>query len=607
MAAVRGWFSCGTSRSMIFEELRKIQNSPSNEGFLPDSELRALSRRTGTPLYRLQEVASFFPHFRLEKPPAADVKICRDMACHLHGSCELVDKLHPLSDEFDSGQLAINGVSCLGRCDRGPVACVNHHFYSQNSLSELETIIRETIAGRPPREDQDPPLSFADPANWKIDPYTGKPTYRTIREFIQNPDSARVLKELETADLLGMGGAGAPAVRKWTDVWQSASPDGEKFVVCNGDESEPGTFKDREILLHKPYLVVEGVILAGLIVGASRGFIFIRHEYADQINAVRKAVADAESQGACGAQVFGQSRSFTLEVVESPGGYICGEQGALIETLEGKRAQPRNRPPQLETNGLWNKPTLLSNVETYAWAVPIAIHGGAWYRDQGLNGSKGLRFFSISGDVKRPGAYEVPIGFPLGELINTCAGGTLDGQPPTAIAPSGPSGGFLPARLPLEGKRLPETLRAKLPPDATYLDLLDLPLDLALFRQLGLMLGAGIVVYGNGTNMLDQALNCTEFFRNESCGKCVPCRIGSQKLVEIAGEIGRSRSNADISATREFVRELAQAMEMTSICGLGVSAPNPLISWLKYFSAETRPHRPATDRAPKPGSGERVR
>ena len=607
MAAVRGWFWCGKSRSMIFEELRKIQNNPGNEGFLPESELRALSRRTGTPLYRLQEVASFFPHFRLEKPPTADVQVCRDMACHLHGADEVLDKLRPLANEFDSRQLTMDGVSCLGRCDRGPVACVNHHYFSQHSLGELETIIRETIAGRPPQADHDPPLPFVDPAHWKIDPYAGKPDYRAIREFIQNPDSARVLKELETADLLGMGGAGAPAVRKWTDVWQSASPDGEKFVVCNGDESEPGTFKDREILLLKPYLVVEGVILAGLVVGASRGFIFIRHEYADQIAAVRRAVADAESQNACGVSILGQNRSFTLEVVESPGGYICGEQGALIETLEGNRAQPRNRPPQLETNGLWNKPTLLSNVETYAWAVTIAIYGGAWYRDQGLNGCKGLRFFSVSGDVKRPGAFEVPIGLPLGELINTCAGGTLDGRPPAALAPSGPSGGFLPARLPIEGKRLPEALRAKLPPDATHLDLLDLPLDLALFRQLGLMLGAGIVVYGHRADMLDQALNCTEFFRNESCGKCVPCRIGSQKLVEIAGEIARSRRDANLAATREFVRELAQAMEMTSICGLGVSAPNPLISWLKYFSTAPQPERPATDQGQKPVLGERRR
>ncbi|MBI3839276.1 MAG: SLBB domain-containing protein, partial [Planctomycetia bacterium] len=369
-----------------------------------------------------------------------------------------------------------------------------------------------------------------------------------------------------------------------------------------------GTFKDREILLHKPYLVVEGVILAGLVLGATRGYIFIRHEYAAQIEALRRAIAEAEMQGVCGSQILGQNRSFSVEVVESPGGYICGEQGALIEALEEKRAQPRNRPPQLETNGLWNKPTLLSNVETFAWAVPIAILGGSWYADQGLNGCKGLRFFSISGDVKRPGAYEVPIGLPLGELLNRCAGGTLDGQPPAAVAPSGPSGGFLPVMLPLDGKRLPDTLKATLPPGATHLDILDLPLDLALFRQLGLMLGAGIVIYGQGTDMLDQALNCAEFFRNESCGKCVPCRIGSQKLVEIAEQFAHSRGKAsDFDSARGIVRELALAMEMTSICGLGVAAPNPLISWMKYFRSEPAQRPAKTEGQGKPKSAESSR
>ncbi|HEV3136609.1 MAG TPA: NADH-ubiquinone oxidoreductase-F iron-sulfur binding region domain-containing protein [Pirellulales bacterium] len=593
---------------MIFEELRRIQNHPANGGYLPESELRSLSRRTGTPLYRLQEVASFFPHFRLEKPPTADVKVCRDMACHLHGANEILQKLRLFAGEFEPRQLAVDGVSCLGRCDRGPIACTNHHFYSQDSLGELEGMIRETIAGQAPTHDRDPPLPFTDPREWKIDPYPAAPDYRAVREFIANPDPCRVLKELETAELLGMGGAGAPAARKWSDVWQATSPDGEKYVVCNGDESEPGTFKDREILLHKPYLVVEGVILAGLVLGATRGYIFIRHEYHEQIEAVRRAVADAEEQGACGPQIFGQNRSFGLEVVESPGGYICGEQGALIETLEEKRAQPRNRPPQLETNGLWNKPTLLSNVETFAWAVPIAIHGGAWYAEQGLNGCKGLRFFSISGDVKRPGAYEVPIGLTLGELVNMLAGGTTDGRPLLAIAPSGPSGGFLPAKLPLEGKRLPDILKAKLPPGATHLDILDLPLDLALFRQLGLMLGAGIVIYGQGRDMLDQALNCTEFFRNESCGKCVPCRIGSEKLVGIAsGFAGARGRDSEFDAAREIVRELAQAMEMTSICGLGVAAPNPLISWMRYFRAEPAPHSAKTEggRKSKPAEGNR--
>jgi len=220
--------------------------------------------------------------------------------------------------------------------------------------------------------------------------------------------------------------------------------------------------------------------------------------------------------------------------------------------------------------------------------VQIALQGGAWYADQGAAGCKGLRFFSISGDVKRPAAYEVPIGMPLGELIEM-AGGTLDGKPPAAIAASGPSGGFIPARLPVP-QRVPDELRPQLTPGETHFSALDLPLDLGLFRKLGLMLGAGIVVYGQGRDMLDQALNCSRFFSHESCGKCVPCRIGSQKLVEIAQAVSAAPAAvAGSDATRELVRQLAEAMTMTSICGLGAAAPNPLLTWFKYFHADGAP------------------
>jgi NADH:ubiquinone oxidoreductase subunit F (NADH-binding)/NADH:ubiquinone oxidoreductase subunit E len=571
---------------MLFNELHKIQSNPANKGYLPEAELRQLAQQTGTPLYRIQEVASYFPHFHLQQPPKVQVQVCRDMACHLRGSEQLVEQLESKRGKLTAEQLTIEGVSCLGRCDRGPVACVNHHFYSKDALRELPQAVRDALAGRELRDNDPSPASSTD---WQIDPYPKQPDYGAARNFIERPDAERFLKELETSGLLGMGGAGAPAWRKWTDVFQATAPDGQKYVVCNGDESEPGTFKDREILLRKPHLVVEGVVLAGLVVGATHGCIFIRHEYPEQIKAVRRAIAEAEALGVCGAKLLGSERSFWLEVVESPGGYICGEQGALIEALEGKRAQPRNRPPQLETNGLWNKPTLLSNVETFAWAVPIARHGGAWYRDLGVNGFKGQRFFSISGDVKRPGVYEVPIGLTLGELVDRHAGGTLDGRPPLAIAPSGPSGGFLPLHLPVPADRAPEGVQPRVGLHGTTVNILDLPLDLGLFRQLGLMLGAGIVVYGQGRDMLDQALNCARFFRNESCGKCVPCRVGSQKLVEIAESAVRSPEVvSEGSAAHGLVRELAHAMEMTSICGLGVSAPNPLMSWLRHFPAEQR-------------------
>jgi NADH:ubiquinone oxidoreductase subunit F (NADH-binding) len=285
----------------------------------------------------------------------------------------------------------------------------------------------------------------------------------------------------------------------------------------------------------------------------------------------------------CGEDILGTGISFPVEVFESPGGYICGEQTALIEAMEDKRAEPRNRPPELQTNGLRDKPTLLNNVETLAWVPSILLRDdGQWYRDQGARGFQGRRFFSISGDVERPGVYEVPIGITLRELIESHAGGMRGGQALKAFAPSGPSGGFLPTKLPVEflSKRF---VNEKLG-DATHFDILDMELDIGVARTMGLMLGAGLVVYGEGVNMVDQAISCLKFYRNESCGKCVPCRIGSQKLVEIGLGIRQGKYDTDkLEQLADTVGELAETMELTAICGLGTVAANPLVTLLRHF------------------------
>jgi NADH:ubiquinone oxidoreductase subunit F (NADH-binding) len=255
--------------------------------------------------------------------------------------------------------------------------------------------------------------------------------------------------------------------------------------------------------------------------------------------------------------------------------------------MEDHRAEPRNRPPQLETNGLYDKPTLLSNVETFAWAPAIWVKGGQWYRDQGVRGCLGLRFFSISGDLNKPGAYEVPNGITLRELIADHCGGMRDGRPLAAFAPSGPSGGFLPAQLPIGA--LPRAAREKLPAGATHLDILDLELDLQHFRDLGLMLGAGMVVYAAGADLVDQAASCLDFFRNESCGKCVPCRLGSHKLAEIGQRLrGRELDSIELEGLTPLVRDLARTMELTSICGLGMVAAAPLTSLLANFPQDVK-------------------
>ena len=658
---------------MIVQRLLTIQKE---SGFLPDKALKALARETGTPLYRIQEVASFFPHFRQEwnPPPFVEIKVCRDMSCHLAGSAELIHSKEAGLRRFaKTGEhsVVVEGTSCLGRCDRAPACTISRHnhddanasfhdrVYAGKSAGELQEIVRAIVAGGPPPADTPDAGRGMPRANWEIDPYARRPELKArpfaaardylekypaivppppaglkaeqVKEYIKTRQP--MLLQLEAAALLGMGGAGAPAYQKWLDVWQARGD--AKYIVANGDESEPGTFKDRELLLNAPHLVVEGVIIAGLITGATAGYIYIRHEYPEQIAAVRAEIARAE---AVLADAFRQAgRKFPVEVFVSPGGYICGEQSALIEAMEDRRAQPRNRPPELQTNGLYDKPTVVNNVETLSWVPAIMLDGGDWYAKKGLPGCKGRRFFSISGDLNAAGAFEVPIGTTLGELIDL-AGGVRTGRKLKAVAPSGPSGGFLSARLPVakgvqarfdkklatvrsetEKAMLSEFVKANLLPDgveAATFDVRALPLDLNFWRtvasvigvKVDLMLGAGLVVYDDSRDMLIEARNCTQFYRSESCGKCVPCRIGSEKLVGVGTELVRRRdgaapadgdsapaiSDAFMGRVKENVLEMAKVMSLTSICGLGQVAANPLATALELFPEDVRlPHRGA--------------
>jgi NADH:ubiquinone oxidoreductase subunit F (NADH-binding) len=414
------------------------------------------------------------------------------------------------------------------------------------------------------------------------------------------------------ADLRGMGGAGIPATQKWRDVRDAVrsarkrKQDDRAFIVVNADESEPGTFKDRELLLRTPHLIVEAVVIAGLITDATEGFIYIRHEYPEQIEACEREIRRAEEMGVCGATGSIIGRPFKVSVFVSPGGYICGEQSALIEAMSDRRAEPRNMPPKLETNGLDDRPTLVSNVETFAWVPYILLSTGKAYAALGVNGWRGRRFFSVSGDVNRPGVYEVPMGLTLRELINgkEYCQGMKNGRPLKAIAPSGPSGGFLPARLTAKAglprdhtnNRAWKELAARrgFDPQAQELDILDLELELNLFRSLSptQALGAGIVVYAEGRDMAEQAFNAIEFFRNESCGKCVPCRIGSQKLAALGENVLAGRVDADRwkSELQPLASELGRAMELSSICGLGRATPAPLRTVVEFFPDDLSAH-----------------
>jgi NADH:ubiquinone oxidoreductase subunit F (NADH-binding)/NADH:ubiquinone oxidoreductase subunit E len=571
---VRPILTSQLSSAMIIQALYEVQQRC---GYLPREELIQLSRRLNVPLHRVHEVASFYPHFRLQPPPRVDVRVCRDMACHLRGSAGLRRSLEELAAELDQGQIAVGGVSCLGQCDAAPnVVSINDHVYHGLSEEEIHKRLRMAAAQEPlPRQHAD-----RSPTGWRIDVYEGKPRYEALRRFIEKRDGDAILKELETAGLRGMGGAGFPTFRKWSAV--RAAPGEAKYVVCNADESEPGTFKDRELLRRAPYLVIEGMVLAGLVTGATHGWVYIRHEYHDELEALREAIEQARIEGVVGENVLGSRLPFALEIFVSPGGYIQGEESALLEAMEDRRGEPRNKPPFPVTHGLFNKPTVINNVETLAWVPSIILRGGAWYRDQGTNGATGLRLVSISGDVNKPGVYEVPFGQTVRQLIAETAGGMLGKQKLKAIAPSGPSGGFLPVFLPAAA--LPkEFVEKRLSAGANGLSVLDLTLDIGTLSAIGSMLGAAFVVYGEKADMVEQALNCTEFFRNESCGKCVPCRLGSEKLVELIGALRQRRWRPDHP---NRVNEITQAMTLASICGLGQVAANPIASVLKYFPQE---------------------
>ncbi len=640
---------------MIVQELLRLQE---RHGYVPRRHMAELADRLAVPLYRVHEVASFFPHFKVFRSddeeragasalPHIEIAVCRDMACQLRGSAEYLKQLTAAAQSHGS-KVKVCGVSCLGRCDRAPVVRIHtsdhdhgHHVRALlgRPLSEVQRIVEQILSGSADSklpDDRDADYALPQPASeWRIDCYRGRPRderYASIRKYLDEltPEGhTRVVAELTsqvattprlkqaaddrcylhpitlalwTANLLGMGGAGGRAYKKWSEVIAAAGE--RKYIVCNGDESEPGTFKDRELFLRTRHLVVEGVILAGLLVGAQRGYIYIRHEYEEAIEAVREEIAWAKQQGYCGEAIRGTRLNFEVEVFVSPGGYICGEQTALIQAIQDERAEPRNRPPELQTNGLWNMPTVLNNVETLAWVPAIVTAGsgdGQWYADQGAGKSyKGARFFSVSGDVTRPGVYEVPIGITLGELIDKHCGGIRSGLALNAVALSGPSGGFLPPKLSaamFKSQSAASTLEKLAGSGATELDIRRLPLELGVTRSLGIMLGAAIVVYADGADLVDQAVGCSQFYQAQSCGKCVPCRIGTTKLVEIGTDLrDRKLDTAAIDSLRDqeagALAALSRAMGETAICGLGQIAANPLQTLLAHFPDDVARYAP---------------
>ena len=524
--------------SSLVNELTLLQE---REGWLSEAGLRELAERLRLPLHRLESVSTFFTHFRRTPPKPVQIDVCRDLSCALAGGSAARARLEAALAGRDD--VEIREVSCLGRCDAAPAAAMGHRVLALDRT-------REVVQGIERGEEEPEPRRVR---RWGAAELYARPEERwgTLRAALSGGRST-LAKTLEASGLRGMGGAGFPTGRKWSLVaGEAATP---KYVICNADESEPGTFKDREILHDLPHLVIEGMALAAFCVGAERGFVFIRHEYEPERRAVLAAIREARAAGALGRAIFGSELHFDVELFVSPGGYILGEETALLECMEDRRGEPRNKPPFPGTVGLWNRPTLMNNVETFVHATAILGKGLDWWRGLGKPGFAGHKFIAVSGDVAEPGVQLVPFGTTLGELLTRC-GGMRGGRRLAAIAPGGASSNFLPP------------------------DRLDVAIDFQTLSDAGSMLGSGAVIFvAEGHDLLEVGLNVTRFFRNESCGKCVPCRVGSEKavkLVEAAGFVSPQ--------TRQVLEELHATLGRTSICGLGQVALGPLLSILRNF------------------------
>lgn len=514
------------------------------DGFISEAALRDIAVGLRIPLAELFGTLTFYHHFASEAPGKNAPRVCTGPVCRLKGGLEILDAL-----KSEGG----TPMPCAGRCDDAvpvlkgdevltgrnvdalavhptPLPPPNPGIHEECIFAEIREAERNTLAG-----------------------YRRTGGYEGLTRAVTT-SPAVVIATLKESQLAGRGGAGFPTGAKWESVMNA--PGEPKTVVCNADEGEPGCFKDRVILDYAPHAVLEGMTLAAYATGATRGFIYLRYEYPQTLKTLERAITEAEAAGFLGENILGEGFDFHIYIRRGAGAYVCGEEGSLLNSLEGKHPFPRNRPPYPVTHGFENLPTAVNNVETLAAAAQILRHGAAWY--QNLSDDKdlaGTKIISLSGDIRRPGNYEVPFGLPLKTLLYDWAGGTETGRSIQAITSAGLSGGFI------AGEDL------------------DITIDEPSFQKVGAMLGAaGIMVFDDTRDMLDVARNAMEFFAEESCGKCFPCRIGTQRLTEML----------DGNANRALIQEIGAVMKATSACGLGTAAPNITESLMRYFPETLR-------------------
>ncbi len=558
-------------RSLLLPALHALQ---SRAGWISPGGLNYLARRLGVPPAEVFGVASFYALFSVVERPRTVIHVCDDVVCRVNGATEVAvacrESIGPAHEE-NEGLMWIKS-PCLGLCERAPAVLVQKagKYRPNEALAPATPAwIRSSIADE--KLDLDPVLAVGPLAGRRllarvgvIDPtsldgYRSQGGYAALRRAIEI-GPAMTIREVKDAKLLGRGGAAFPTGVKWEGVAQQ--PARPHYVVCNADESEPGTFKDRVVMEGDPFALVEAMAIAGYAMAAERGFIYLRGEYPLAKLRLENAIQKARARGFLGDNVMGGGFKFDLELRCGAGAYICGEETALFNSLEGKRGEPRSKPPFPVTHGLFGKPTGINNVETLVNVNLILTMGAPAYAALGTPGSTGTRLFCVSGHIEKPGTYEVDCGTPLSKLLDM-AGGMRPGRKIKAILLGGAAGGFI---GPNE---------------------LDLPLSFEAARERGVTLGSGVVaVFDETVDLVDTLLRIAQFFRDESCGQCVPCRVGTVRQEEALHRIALKRTRGTVADELRLLEEIAQVMKDASICGLGQTAASVVqsaVTRLKMF------------------------
>jgi len=519
-------------RDLLIEYLHLIQDE---YGCLAAGHLQALASELSLAMAEVYEVASFYAHFDIvlddeTPPPPITVRVCDSLTCEMMGAASL---LKDLPDALGSNVRVVRA-PCMGRCDTAPMAEVGHHHVDRAGVENISAAVAEK---------QTHPVA---PDFKTFDAYVADGGYELLKACQSGArDPEDLIGLLEDSGLRGLGGAGFPAGRKWRFVRQEPGP---RLMAINADEGEPGTFKDRFYLEKDPHRFLEGMLVAAWVVEAEAVYIYLRDEYPALNHVLAEEIRRVEAEGLHG--------NCAIHLRRGAGAYICGEESAMLESIEGKRGLPRHKPPFPSQVGLFGRPTLIHNVETVYWVRDIVERGADWFSGEGRNGRQGLRSFSVSGRVREPGVKLAPAGITLQELIDEYCGGMADGHSFKGYLPGGASGGILPASM------------------------ADIPLDFGTLEEHGCFIGsAAVVVLSDQDDMKAVALNLMRFFEDESCGQCTPCRVGTEKAVKLM-----SGANWDVP----LLQELSTAMADASICGLGQAAPNPLLCLMKYFPEDLK-------------------